>query len=44
MEKDPAVTEKSLPTSAIDYSPKDIASMVDIVLDIINSQVPQWDC
>lgn len=44
MEKDLAVPEKSLPTSAVDYSPRDVASTVDIVLDIINSQVPQWDC
>ena len=43
-EKDLVVTEKSLPTSVVDYRPGDVASTVDIVPDIINSQVPRWDC
>lgn len=43
-EKGVAVTEKSLLTSVVDYRPGDVASTVDIVPDIINSEVPCWDC
>lgn len=43
-EKDLVVAEKILPTSVVDYRPGDVASMVDIVPDIINSRVPRWDC
>lgn len=44
MEKDLTVTGKSLPSPIADYRPRDVAGTADMVPDIINSPVPQWDC
>lgn len=41
---DLVVTKESLPTSMVYYRLGDVACVVDIVLDVIKSQVPCWDC
>ena len=41
IQEDLVVTEENLPTSVADYKPGDVASAVDIVPNIINSQGPQ---